>query len=309
MNSNRAALEGGERAAFYGSFTGHTSRPSAKVIDSRRDWAGGAVDPHPEGSLVPRLLPVSGRAVRVTPELGSLWPVLFLVLPEYTQGGSEARQPGSGVGGEEGGQRAEPERGKGCGPFSQVLWTLVPPWFSDAMLMIDPKLLQEVCGVSPLLPPLLPSDQASPLEGPSPGVPSFPSPHCSKGSQRLVPAPPPCRPLHPAPCPCPQDPSGQPPSLCPSQRCWRQAARSFSSGLTLHRSPRTLLPLFLTHSEIDSLLAENPGGWSPALSLHQDLQPLLLSGTPSRTPSAATPHRPRQADPQRLFPSETQSPG
>lgn len=70
-----------------------------------------------------------------------------------------------------------------------------------------------------------------------------------------------------------------------------------------------MLPLFLTHSEIDSLLAENLGGWSPALSLHQDLQPLLLSGTPSRTPSAATPHRPRQADPQRLFPTETQSPG
>lgn len=117
---------------------------------------GGAVDPHPEGSLVPRLLPFSGRAVRVTPEPGSLWPVLFLVLPEYTQEGGEARQPASRVGREEGGQRAEPERGKGCGPFSQVLWTLVPPWFSDAVSMIDPKLFQEVCGVSPLLPPLTP---------------------------------------------------------------------------------------------------------------------------------------------------------
>ena len=32
----------------------------------------------------------------------------------------------------------------------------VPPWFWDVMSMIDPKHLQEVCGASPLLPPLPP---------------------------------------------------------------------------------------------------------------------------------------------------------
>ena len=41
--SNQAASEGGERAAFYGSFTAHTSGPSAKVINSHRDWVGAAL--------------------------------------------------------------------------------------------------------------------------------------------------------------------------------------------------------------------------------------------------------------------------
>ena len=195
------------------------------------------------------------------------------------------------------------------------------------MSMIDPKLFQEVCGVSPLLPPLTPfgpslaSGRSLPwgsflsrLEVQTPETPrnlcrQGPNPHCSQGSQRLVPVPSPCRLLHPAPCPCPQDPLGQPPSLCSSQRSWRQAACSFSSGLTLHRNPRSLLPLFLMCSEIDSLLAENPeAGPQPSLST-KICSPYSSQGPPAEPTAPATPHRPRQGDPQHHFPSETQSPG